>query len=52
MRHFIKEFCRLTEKTLDLKPPTIELGSFQVAGEEGFADLRPVFTDKEISVVI
>jgi hypothetical protein len=40
----------VTEKTLDLKPPIIELGSFQVAGQKGLADLRPFFADKEISV--
>jgi len=47
MRELIKQFCRVAEETLDLKPPIVEVGSFQVSGQEGFADLRPFFSGKK-----
>ena len=47
MREFVREFCRMSEETLDLKAPVVEIGSYQVVGQEGFSDLRPIFGGKQ-----
>jgi hypothetical protein len=47
MREFITDFCRISEETLDLQAPVVEIGSYQVVGQEGFSDLRPVFGGKQ-----
>jgi SAM-dependent methyltransferase len=43
MRELIKEFVRICTETLPLEGPVYEFGSFQVPGQEGFADLRVLF---------
>jgi SAM-dependent methyltransferase len=43
MRDFIREFVRICTQTLPLEEPIYEFGSLQVPGQEGFADLRPLF---------
>ncbi len=47
MRKSIKEFVEICAKTLPICDPIYEFGSFQVPGQEGFADLRPLFPGKE-----
>ena len=47
MRQFIRDFCKVTEQTLDLVPPIVEIGSYQVPGQEELANLRPLFPSKE-----
>jgi ubiquinone/menaquinone biosynthesis C-methylase UbiE len=47
MRELIKDFVRICAETLPLKEPIHEFGSLQVAGQEGSADLRPLFPGKE-----
>ena len=47
MRHSIKQFVRIVADTLPVSGPIYEFGSLQVAGQEGFADLRPIFPNKE-----
>lgn len=37
----------MSEETLDLQAPVVEIGSYQVDGQEGFADLRPIFGVKQ-----
>ena len=37
----------MSEETLDLKAPVVEIGSYQVVGQEGFSDLRPIFGGKQ-----
>lgn len=46
MRTTIKDFAALCSRTLPLAEPVYEFGSLQVAGQEGFADLRPLFPGK------
>ncbi len=46
MRDFIREFVRICTQTLPLEEPIYEFGSLQVPGQEGFADLRPLFPGK------
>jgi SAM-dependent methyltransferase len=43
MRQSIKEFVEIVAASLPLRGPIYEFGSLQVAGQEGFADLRPLF---------
>lgn len=43
MRQIIKDFISLCAQNLELTPPIYEFGSLQVPGQEGFADLRPLF---------
>ncbi len=43
MREIIKHFIRICADTLPISEPIYEFGSFQVPGQEGFADLRPFF---------
>lgn len=47
MRVFIKEFAQLAASQLPFPEPIFEFGSFQVPGQEGFADLRPLFRGKQ-----
>jgi SAM-dependent methyltransferase len=47
MRESIKQFVKICAETLPFSEPVYEFGSFQVPGQEGFADLRPLFPDKK-----
>jgi hypothetical protein len=47
MREFVRDFCRISEEILNLEAPVVELGSYQVEGQEGLADLRPIFGAKQ-----
>lgn len=47
MRQVVKEFVGICGEALDIKEPVYEFGSFQVTGQEGFADLRPLFPGLE-----
>lgn len=47
MRDNVKKIVKITEDIVDFKEPIIELGSYQVQGQEGFADLRPFFPGKK-----
>jgi len=47
MRESIKQFVKICADILPLPEPIYELGSFQVPGQEGFADLRPFFPLKK-----
>ncbi len=43
MRDHNKTFCRLVAETFRCPGPVYEFGSYQVEGQEGFADLRGLF---------
>lgn len=47
MRESIKEFVRIVVESVKILEPIYEFGSLQVPGQEGFADLRPIFEGKE-----
>jgi SAM-dependent methyltransferase len=47
MRRTIKEFVCIVAKDLPIEEPILEFGSLQVAGQEGFADLRHFFRGKQ-----
>lgn len=47
MRALIKEFALIVSTTLPIVEPIYEFGALQVEGQEGFADLRPLFPGKE-----
>lgn len=47
MRQSIREFVRIVAGTLPIPEPIYEFGALQVPGQEGFADLRPLFKCKE-----
>jgi len=47
MRELIKEFVRICAEILPVSEPIYEFGSFQVPGQKGFADLRPIFPGKK-----
>jgi SAM-dependent methyltransferase len=47
MRESIKEFVKIVADTLPILEPVYEFGALQVPGQEGFADLRPIFAGKE-----
>lgn len=47
MRDLVKDFVKICSETLPIAEPIIEFGSLQVPGQEGFADLRPLFPSKE-----
>lgn len=47
MRKNVKAFATLISETLPIGEPIYEFGSFQVPEQIGFADLRPLFKDKE-----
>ncbi|WP_019421436.1 class I SAM-dependent methyltransferase [Paenibacillus sp. OSY-SE] len=46
MRQMIKDFAAICAAVLPYEEPIYEFGAFQVAGQEGFADLRPYFSGK------
>jgi len=46
MRDHNKAFCRLVTETFDCPGPVYEFGSFQVEGQEDYADLRCLFPGK------
>jgi SAM-dependent methyltransferase len=46
MRDHNKAFCRLVAENLDCPGPVFEFGSYQVDGQEGYADLRGMFGGK------
>jgi SAM-dependent methyltransferase len=43
MRNHNKALCTLVAETLECPGPIFEFGSYQVEGQEGFADLRSLF---------
>ena len=47
MRSSIKELVRFFSDTLPIFDPIYEFGAYQVAGQEGFADLRHFFPGKQ-----
>jgi SAM-dependent methyltransferase len=46
MRDHNKAFCSLVAETLDCPGPVFEFGSYQVDGQEGYANLRGMFATK------
>jgi SAM-dependent methyltransferase len=46
LRLEIREFISLIVRTFSIVDPVYEFGAFQVRGQEGFADLRPLFVGK------
>jgi SAM-dependent methyltransferase len=46
MRDHNKAFCRLVAENLDCPGPVVEFGSYQVDGQEGYANLRQFFAGK------
>jgi SAM-dependent methyltransferase len=46
MNLFLRGVARATALAFDLPEPVLEVGSFQVAGQEALADLRPLFPGK------
>lgn len=47
MRQTINDFVSIAASTLPIEEPIYEFGSLQVPGQEGFADLRPLFPGRE-----
>ncbi len=47
MRDHNKAFCRLVAETIDCPGPVFEFGSYQVEGQEGYANLRGLFPGKD-----
>jgi predicted O-methyltransferase YrrM len=47
MRESVKDYVRACAETLPISEPIYQFGSFQVPGQEGFADLRPLFPGKK-----
>lgn len=47
VRTSIKDFAAIVAQTLPIATPIYEFGALQVPGQEGFADLRPLFAGKE-----
>lgn len=47
MRKSILDLVRLAIDSLPFAEPIFEFGALQVAGQEGFADLRPLFSGRE-----
>ena len=48
MRDHNKAFCSLVAETFDCPGPVFEFGSYQVDGQEGYANLRAVLRHKEL----
>jgi SAM-dependent methyltransferase len=46
MRDHNKAFCSLVAETLDCPGPVFEFGSYQVDGQDGYANLRALFATK------
>jgi SAM-dependent methyltransferase len=47
MNHFLHGVARAVAETFDLPAPVLEVGSYQVPGQEEIADLRPLFAGKD-----
>ena len=47
MNHFIHGVTRAIVETFELPQPIVEIGSYQVAGQEAIANLRSLFPGKE-----
>jgi len=47
VRESIKQFVKICAETLPISEPIYEFGALQVEGQEGFADLRPLFPGKK-----
>ncbi len=47
MRNHNKAFCQLIAEIFEPPGPVVEFGAYQVEGQEGFADLRSLFADRE-----
>ena len=47
MNHFLHGVARAVAETFDLPEPILEIGSYQVPGQEAIADLRTLFPGKE-----
>ncbi len=47
MNHFIHGVARALAETFDLPEPILEIGAYQVQGQEAIADLRGLFAGKE-----
>jgi len=47
MRQLVRDFVTLVSDSLPLEEPIYEFGSFQYPEQEEFADLRPIFPNKE-----
>jgi SAM-dependent methyltransferase len=47
MNRFLHGVARAVAETFDLPEPILEVGSYQVPGQEGIANLRTLFPDKE-----
>ena len=45
MRESIKQFVTITATCLPLLEPIYKFGAFQIPGQIGYADLRPVFPE-------
>jgi SAM-dependent methyltransferase len=46
MNQLLRGVARATAETFELPDPVVEIGAYQVAGQEGLADLRPFFRGK------
>lgn len=46
MRPHVREFLALCAQTLQCPEPIVEIGAFQVPGQEAIAELRPLFPGK------
>src|SRR5260221_621653 len=46
MNHFIHGVARAIAETFALPEPILEIGSYQVAGQESIANLRSLFCEK------
>ncbi len=46
MRDHTKAFCQIAAETFDCPGPVFEFGSYQVEGQEDYADLRSLFAGK------
>ncbi len=47
MRDHNKAFCRLVAETFDCPGPVFEFGAYQVEGQEGYANLRSLFSGRD-----
>ena len=47
MNRFLHGVARAVAETFDLPEPILEIGSYQVAGQEGIANLRSLFPGRE-----
>ena len=47
MRDHNKAFCRLVAETIDCPGPVFEFGSYQVEGQEDYANLRGLFPGRD-----